>query len=98
MVKAASIEHYPPLDHHLSIHVARAGGYAGLVSLARLDRIGNCCSEPLLPPVAHMGIPNGTNMTNSIRAAPVYLRVSTDEQDLTRQEAIVAGARAQATT
>lgn len=30
---------------------------------------------------------------SSIRAARVYLRVSTDEQDLTRQEAIVAGAR-----
>ena len=29
-----------------------------------------------------------------IRAARVYLRVSTDEQDLERQEAIVAGARA----
>ncbi len=29
-----------------------------------------------------------------IRAARVYLRVSTDEQDMTRQEAIVAGARA----
>ena len=28
-----------------------------------------------------------------VRAARVYLRVSTDEQDLTRQEAIVAGAR-----
>lgn len=35
------------------------------------------------------------NSTSSpIRAARVYLRVSTDEQDLTRQEAIVAGARA----
>lgn len=30
----------------------------------------------------------------SIRAARVYLRVSTEEQDLSRQEAIVAGARA----
>ena len=29
-----------------------------------------------------------------IRAARIYLRVSTDEQDLARQEAIVAGARA----
>ncbi|WP_443025008.1 recombinase family protein [Sphingomonas sp. Leaf4] len=29
-----------------------------------------------------------------IRAARVYLRVSTDQQDLARQEAIVAGARA----
>ena len=29
-----------------------------------------------------------------IHAARVYLRVSTDEQDLARQEAIVAGARA----
>lgn len=33
-------------------------------------------------------------MTTPIRAARVYLRVSTDEQDLTRQEAIVASARA----
>lgn len=33
-------------------------------------------------------------MAVSIRAARAYLRVSTDEQDLTRQEAIVAGARA----
>lgn len=32
--------------------------------------------------------------TSPVRAARVYLRVSTDEQDLTRQEAIVAGARA----
>jgi DNA invertase Pin-like site-specific DNA recombinase len=32
--------------------------------------------------------------SSPIRAARVYLRVSTDEQDLTRQEAIVAGARA----
>ena len=31
---------------------------------------------------------------SGIRAARVYLRVSTDEQDLTRQESIVAGARA----
>ncbi|MDN4634450.1 recombinase family protein [Sphingomonas sp. PsM26] len=31
---------------------------------------------------------------NAIRAARVYLRVSTDEQDLTRQEAIVGSARA----
>ena len=31
--------------------------------------------------------------TAPIRAARVYLRVSTDEQDLARQEAIVAGAR-----
>jgi DNA invertase Pin-like site-specific DNA recombinase len=30
----------------------------------------------------------------TIRAARVYLRVSTDEQDLTRQEAIVGSARA----
>lgn len=29
-----------------------------------------------------------------IQAARVYLRVSTEEQDLARQEAIVAGARA----
>ena len=29
----------------------------------------------------------------SVRAARVYLRVSTEEQDLTRQDAIVAGAR-----
>jgi DNA invertase Pin-like site-specific DNA recombinase len=41
-----------------------------------------------------MGVPNGASMTNPIRAARVYLRVSTDEQDLTRQEAIVTGARA----
>lgn len=33
-------------------------------------------------------------MTSPIRAARVYLRVSTDEQDLERQEAIVTGARA----
>ena len=32
--------------------------------------------------------------TNEVKAARVYLRVSTDEQDLTRQESIVAGARA----
>jgi len=31
---------------------------------------------------------------SEVRAARVYLRVSTDEQDLTRQESIVAGARA----
>jgi DNA invertase Pin-like site-specific DNA recombinase len=31
---------------------------------------------------------------NMIQAARVYLRVSTEEQDLARQEAIVAGARA----
>lgn len=31
---------------------------------------------------------------NTIRAARVYLRVSTEEQDLARQEAIVGGARA----
>lgn len=34
-----------------------------------------------------------SDSTPSIRAARVYLRVSTDEQDLTRQEAIVTGAR-----
>lgn len=33
-------------------------------------------------------------MMSPVGAARVYLRVSTDEQDLTRQEAIVAGARA----
>jgi DNA invertase Pin-like site-specific DNA recombinase len=33
-------------------------------------------------------------MNHPVRAARVYLRVSTDKQDLTRQEAIVAGARA----
>ncbi|MBL7660297.1 recombinase family protein, partial [Escherichia coli] len=33
-------------------------------------------------------------MTIPIRAARVYLRVSTEEQDLERQEAIVAGAQA----
>jgi len=32
--------------------------------------------------------------SNAVRAARVYLRVSTDEQDLARQESIVAGARA----
>ena len=32
-------------------------------------------------------------MTNPIRVARVYLRVSRDEQDLTRQEGIVASAR-----
>lgn len=32
-------------------------------------------------------------MTNPIRVARVYLRGSRDEQDLTRQEAIVASAR-----
>jgi predicted site-specific integrase-resolvase len=31
---------------------------------------------------------------SEVKAARVYLRVSTDEQDLTRQESIVAGARA----
>ena len=31
---------------------------------------------------------------NTIQAAWVYLRVSTEEHDLARQEAIVAGARA----
>jgi hypothetical protein len=37
-----------------------------------------------------------TNQENSsgVQAARVYLRVSTDEQDLVRQESIVAGARA----
>ena len=37
-----------------------------------------------------------TNQQNSsgVQAARVYLRVSTDEQDLVRQESIVAGARA----
>ena len=38
-----------------------------------------------------MGTPNGAE---PIRAARVYLRVSTDGQDLARQEAIVAGAQA----
>lgn len=32
-------------------------------------------------------------MTNPIRVARVYMRVSRDEQDLTLQEAIVASAR-----
>ena len=36
-----------------------------------------------------MGQPN-----TIVQAARVYLRVSTDEQDLARQESIVAGARA----
>jgi DNA invertase Pin-like site-specific DNA recombinase len=31
---------------------------------------------------------------SEVRAARVYLRVSTDEQDLTRQESMVASARA----
>ncbi len=35
-----------------------------------------------------------TASPSPVRAARVYLRVSTDEQDLARQEAIVAGARA----
>jgi DNA invertase Pin-like site-specific DNA recombinase len=35
-----------------------------------------------------------TDRAPSICAARVYLRVSTDEQDLTRQEGIVAAARA----
>lgn len=35
-----------------------------------------------------------TTLPTPIRAARVYLRVSTEEQDLTRQDAIVAGARA----
>lgn len=41
-----------------------------------------------------MSVPDGATVTNPIRAARVYLRVSTEEQDLERQEAIVAGARA----
>lgn len=47
--------------------------------------------SPPTPSAAPMGIPKGTNRTNSM--ARVYLRVSTGGQDLTRQEAIVAGAR-----
>jgi DNA invertase Pin-like site-specific DNA recombinase len=43
--------------------------------------------------VSRMAMTNGST-SSPIRAARVYLRVSTDEQDLTRQEAIVAGARA----
>ena len=34
------------------------------------------------------------NEGREVKGARVYLRVSTDEQDLARQEAIVAGARA----
>lgn len=43
-----------------------------------------------------MSVPEGASISDiaPIRAARVYLRVSTDEQDLARQEAIVAGARA----
>lgn len=45
-----------------------------------------------------MGVPERATMTDispsPIRAARVYLRVSTEEQDLARQEAIVTGARA----
>lgn len=37
---------------------------------------------------------SASNPTHSMRAARVYLRVSTEEQDPARQEAIVAGARA----
>lgn len=36
---------------------------------------------------------NDSNEVREVRGARVYLRVSTDEQDLARQEAIVAGAR-----
>lgn len=36
---------------------------------------------------------NDTNKAADVRGARVYLRVSTDEQDLARQEAIVTGAR-----
>ena len=36
---------------------------------------------------------NDSNEGREVRGARVYLRVSTDEQDLARQEAIVAGAR-----
>lgn len=47
-----------------------------------------------------MGVPKHADRSDeqvagsAVRAARVYLRVSTDEQDLTRQESIVAGARA----
>jgi hypothetical protein len=41
-----------------------------------------------------MSVPDRAIMPDPIRAARVYLRVSTDEQDLTRQEAIVCGLRA----
>uniref|UniRef100_UPI0028D5F94E recombinase family protein n=1 Tax=Sphingomonas paucimobilis TaxID=13689 RepID=UPI0028D5F94E len=37
---------------------------------------------------------SGTSRPNVIQAARIYLRVSTEQQDLARQEAIVAGARA----
>ena len=41
-----------------------------------------------------MGIPEIATTPPPIRAARVYLRVSTEEQDLARQESIVANARA----
>ena len=37
---------------------------------------------------------NDSREGREVKGARVYLRVSTDEQDLVRQEAIVAGARA----
>ena len=74
-----------------------AASYLEPACLARLCRIRGCYSEPLVEAVAHMGVPERATMTDaaaiSIRAARVYLRVSTEEQDLSRQEAIVAGAR-----
>ena len=36
---------------------------------------------------------SGSNERQEVRGARVYLRVSTDEQDLERQERIVADAR-----
>lgn len=46
-------------------------------------------------PVTNMNIPKRANMRQSpVRGARVYLRVSTDSQDLARHEAIVANARA----
>ncbi len=45
--------------------------------------------------MANMAIPKGASMyPQPVRGARVYLRVSTDAQDLARQEAIVANARA----
>ena len=46
--------------------------YLGLACCARLDRIGACYSEPVAAALAHMGVPNGANMSTT-RAARVYL-------------------------
>lgn len=73
-------------------------GYAEPACLARRDRLGPCLSEPVSAEVALTGI-RRLAMTSdgtlpSVRAARVYLRVSTDKQDLTRRNTIVTGARA----